>query len=375
MLYSRLSSFLTVVVLVLVLGMFFYTQKGLILFIPFSAVAVTALILWMSYNLKIHPDKVMISFILAIMGLIFLNMFRYLAGFASIGSTLFNAVFLFGGYCLIKRAPIGSYMAWFVFIWSIFQGFLQFYMAYALKANYLNYYCQGIIAGILVLILGVSGIYFIFKQSIISTTDVITPNKSSINLWTAFSLNIAVLYSIVILSSQPRPTPDLILLWISLIIGIVLWQKTTAFKPANVHKILPLYMLMLALYILYTQETEVGQYEEHIALLFKINLPYPELYFIKLILMLFGAISLYRKKPIGNLIVLVACIDIILTQPIAFFLFPLLESIKNNYPFHYFPGMWTALLPVIPAVSIIVMIIQGYLPKTVAGKLQKVDPV
>lgn len=128
MLYSRLSSFITVLTLILTLGMFFYTQKGLILFIPFIVVASTALILWLSVNSENHSDKVITCFIFSIMGLLLLNMLRFLAGFASVGSTLFNSAFLFGGYFLLTRAPIGIYMAWFVFIWSIFQGLLQFYM-------------------------------------------------------------------------------------------------------------------------------------------------------------------------------------------------------------------------------------------------------
>lgn len=364
MIFSKLSSSLTVIVLMLILGMFFYTQKGLILFIPFSAVAVAALILWFSSNLKILHDKVIIPYLLVVMGLILLNMFRYLAGFGSIGSTLFNAVFLFGAFCLMCRAPIGSYMAWFVFLWAIFQGLLQFYMAFTLKANYAMYYYHGIISGMIVLILGISGIYFIFKQKISSKADAVLPSRRIINLWTAFSLNIAVLYSIIILSSQPLPTPDLIFVWISLIIGIIIWRNTIAINIESSYKILPLYMLMLALYLLYSQETEIGQYEEHLAILFKTNLPYPELYYIKLILMLFGGISLYRQKPIGGLIVIVASVYIILAQPVTFFLFPLLESIKTNYPFHYFPGMWTALLPVIPALSLIVIIMQAKISQT-----------
>ncbi len=364
MIFSKLSSSLTVIVLILILGMFFYTQKGLILFIPFSAVAVTALVLWFSSNLKILHDKVIIPYLLVVMGLILLNMFRYLAGFGSIGSTLFNAVFLFGAFCLICKAPIGSYMAWFVFLWAIFQGFLQFYMAFMLKANYAMYYYHGIISGMIVLILGLSGISFAFKQKISLVVDAVLPSRRIINLWTAFSLNIAVLYSIIILSSQPLPTPDLIFVWISFIMGIIIWRNTIAINIESSYKILPLYVLMLALYLLYSQETEIGQYQEHLATLFNLNLPYPELYYIKLILMLFGGISLYRQKPIGGLIVIVASIYLILAQPVTFFLFPFLESIRTNYPFHYFPGMWTALLPVIPALSIIVTIMQAKISQT-----------
>lgn len=187
MILSKLSSSLTVIVLILILGMFFYTQKGPILFIPFSAVAVTALVLWFSSNLKILHDKVIIPYLLVVMGLILLNMFRYLAGFGSIGSTLFNAVFLFGAFCLMCRAPIGSYMTWFVFLWAIFQGLLQFYMAFTLKANYAMYYYHGIISGMIVLILGISGIYFIFKQKISLVVDAVLPSRRIINLWTAFS--------------------------------------------------------------------------------------------------------------------------------------------------------------------------------------------
>lgn len=369
MLYSRLSSFVIILTLILTLGMFFYTQKGPTFFIPFIIVASIALILWLSVNSKNHSDKIITCFIFTNIGLVLLNMLRFLAGFASVGSTLFSSAFLFGGYFLLIRAPIGAYTAWFVFTWSIFQGFLQFYMGFVLRANYINYFYSGMSAGFMVLALGLSGIYFSFKRNTSLIVDVAAPSKRLINLWTAFSLNMAVLYSIIILSSQPYPTPDLILFWISLIAGIILWRNTTAFKSLDIYSvnleaelicrssskltILPLYILMLALYLLYTQETEIAQYEEHVAILFGINTPYPQIGFIKIVLMLFGAISLYKQKPIGNLIVLVACINIALTQPLAFFLFPLLEAVKNNYPFHYFPGMWTALLPMIPAVLIL----------------------
>lgn len=243
-------------------------------------------------------------------------------------------------------------------------------MGFALRTNYINYYYSGMGAGLLLLTVGLSGVYFSFKRNASLVVNMTVTSKRLINLWTAFSLNIAVLYSIIILSSQPYPTPDLITFWISLITGIILWRNTIALKTLDLHSInlqaeldyrsndskltiLPLYLLMLALYLLYTQEAEIAQYEEHVAMLFGINLPYPQLDFIKTILMLFGAISLYKQKPIGNLIVLVACINIVLSQPLAFFLFPLLEAIKNNYPFHYFPGMWTSLLPMIPAILIL----------------------
>ena len=133
---SRSASLTTVLIFILILAMYFYTQKGPILFIPFIVVAGIAMVFWITINFKINPDTVIGPLILAIMGLMLLNMLRFLAGFASIGSTLFNAAFLFGGYYLLKRVAIGSYITWFVFVWSIFQGLLQFYMAIVLKTSY-----------------------------------------------------------------------------------------------------------------------------------------------------------------------------------------------------------------------------------------------
>lgn len=359
MLSSRISSIITVIVLMLNLGMYFYTQKGLILFIPFTSVACIALVLWLTCNTKINLDNVFISFILVVIGLVVLNMLRYLAGFASVGSILFNAAFLFGGYLLLNRAPIGIYIAWYISLWSIFQGLLQFYMAYALKANYINYYYLGLCAGIATLVLGLNGLYRLFcincKLPIINFS---LPDSRIINLWTAFCLNIAVLYSIIIFSSQPYITPDLVLFWLSLICGIILWRKTIVLDLVNVQKLVQQYLLMLGLYMLYSQETDFTQYEEHLAILFKINLPFPQIYSIKLIFMLLGAILLYLRKPIGKLIVIIVCFYFIFSGFTVFVLFPMIEAIRNSYHFHYFPGMWTALLPVIPALCIIIEILQ-----------------
>jgi hypothetical protein len=59
-----------------------------------------------------------------------------------------------------------------------------------------------------------------------------------------------------------------------------------------------------------------------------------------------GGIGLWLRHPLGNFIVWFMLVGMILGEPTHLLVFPFLEGGR----YHYVPGMWTALFPMIPAV-------------------------
>lgn len=146
----------------------------------------------------------------------------------------------------------------------------------------------------------------------------------------------------------------------SMLGGFAGWVATTWRRPAEPRLIVPIYLLTMGLFFVHVLEEYVFDFSGRIASTFALS--WPEDDFV-LTIMLLGpmlwlgaAIGLARRDPFANFIAWFILFGMVLGEP-AHLVFPVLEG----GPYHYFPGMWTALLPMVTAVFGIVLIVRDHL--------------
>jgi hypothetical protein len=142
--------FLTVVIAIVTACTAIYVEIGAVLAAPLGAAALVALVAWhrTSYQHAGRSDRVVVLYIAAIVALIaehaeqwhadtpaylmriasswvapgFVFNERMFVVIFAIGSP---ALFLLGGFYLVRGRPLGDYMAWLLFVWCIFAGTIQ----------------------------------------------------------------------------------------------------------------------------------------------------------------------------------------------------------------------------------------------------------
>jgi hypothetical protein len=142
--------------------------------------------------------------------------------------------------------------------------------------------------------------------------------------------------------------------------GMVGWLRTTANRPADPRMILPPYFLMLALFMFHVDEEYLFDFCGRISSVFHIH--WSERDFIIHIALvgpmvwILAAVGLWFRHPLGNFFAWFMFVGMILGEPTHLLIFPLLEGGR----YHYFPGMWTALFPMIPAIYAVWRIISQH---------------
>jgi hypothetical protein len=136
----------------------------------------------------------------------------------------------------------------------------------------------------------------------------------------------------------------------SMVAGFVVWLRTTLERPPAPGAVLPAYLLTLVLFLFHVVEEYAFDFAGRIAA--AAHVQWTEAQFVEVIVLLgpaiwiAGAIAIYRRHPLGNFIVWFFFIGMMLGEPTHLLVFPLMEGGR----YHYFPGMWSALLPMAPAV-------------------------
>lgn len=146
----------------------------------------------------------------------------------------------------------------------------------------------------------------------------------------------------------------------SMLGGMVGWYFTSLKYPTDPRKIVPVYLLTAALLYLHIWEeylygfgprigalTGTGWSESEFLVQFAFYLP---------AFWVLGTIGLYYRHPLGNFIAWFVFIGMFLGEPTHLLVFPNLEGGR----YHYFPGMWTALLPTAMGVWGIYIIVKEY---------------
>ncbi len=154
----------------------------------------------------------------------------------------------------------------------------------------------------------------------------------------------------------------------AMVTGCIGWVLTTIRKPADPMKILPVYLLTITLLFIHIVEEYSFQFAERIAATFgstwtshefslSLGTLGPALWFM-------AAVAFYFRHPIGNFFIWFIFMGMMFGEPTHLLLFPLAE----DGTFHYFPGMWTALFPMVPAAYGMYLIVKGYREDTDEGK-------
>lgn len=142
--------------------------------------------------------------------------------------------------------------------------------------------------------------------------------------------------------------------------GFVAWLLTTSRIPTDPKKILPIYFLVAATLMLHIWEEYLFGFGPRIAAINGSG--WTEREFLLMIAFympafwILGALGIYYRHPLGSYVAWFVFIGMILGEPVHLAVFPLIEGGR----YHYFPGMWTALLPMVPGIWGMVVVIKEY---------------
>lgn len=134
---------------------------------------------------------------------------------------------------------------------------------------------------------------------------------------------------------------------VSMIGGLVIWIKYPLLRPAEPKKILPIYVLMVASLWFHIWEEYQFNFGDRIGAMIHSGWTNDEFLFsfgyLMPILWIMGIIGLAYRHPLGYYMASFVAFGMFLGEPTHLLVFPVLEGGR----YHYFPGMWTALLPMI----------------------------
>lgn len=133
----------------------------------------------------------------------------------------------------------------------------------------------------------------------------------------------------------------------SMFMGCIGWSLTSLHRPTTVKKILPVYTMTAVLLYFHIAEEYLFEFGPRIGAL--TGTGWTEAEFVELIvfylpaLWIVGAVLLYYKNPLGGFVSWFVFLGMFLGEPTHLLVFPIIEGGR----YHYFPGMWTALLPLV----------------------------
>lgn len=346
-----------------------------------SALALAAW-LWTASPQNAESDSVLGPYLLSVPLLVGLEAIRYMSGWVGFLATEMDPLldssfamtdaswFIFfvvcpvtlmlaGGYFLTKRHHLGHYMAWWTALFVTAQGLVQ------LVADFLT----GRPAGVHTLPGAVAALALIFSgivvcQRLLSRKAASIPLPAAMTvrqrlLWSLFFVAATALYGVTLMR-QAGPLPVIIIVG-SMLGGLTGWWFTTARRPADPSRAVPMFLILLTLFYIHVGEEALTGFNGAIASLS--GTPWSDYDFTLLIGLLgpvvwfFAAWSLWKRQPIGNFIYWFLIIGMILGEPTHMVLFPVLAMNKFGIGYEYFSGMYTALFPMIPAILALVTII------------------
>jgi len=142
--------------------------------------------------------------------------------------------------------------------------------------------------------------------------------------------------------------------------GLVCWLLTTARYPAHPERVIPVYAITTALLMVHILEEYVWDFGPRIGALTGTGWSQSEFvvlfgFVVPAFWILAGAL-VYVRHPLGNWIIWFIWCGMILGEPVHLLVFPFLEGGR----YHYFPGMWTALFPLVAGLWGMTLLITDY---------------
>lgn len=136
----------------------------------------------------------------------------------------------------------------------------------------------------------------------------------------------------------------------SMLIAFVVWARTSLRYPPDPKRVLPIYLIVTALLMVHIGEEYLYKFGPRIAGITGTAWAEGEFLFSIVFLVplvwITGAALTAIRHPIGGFITWFIFVGMILGEPTHLAVFPVLEGGR----YHYFPGMWTALVPLVPAI-------------------------
>jgi hypothetical protein len=127
------------------------------------------------------------------------------------------------------------------------------------------------------------------------------------------------------------------------------WAATSLRHPTDPAKLLPAYLLTAALLMLHIGEEYMFDFGPRIAAIAGSDWTQDQfataIVFFGPIVWILGAVAITYRHPLGGFLAWFVFIGMIFGEPVHL-VFPLLE----NGRYAYFPGLWTALLPLVTAI-------------------------
>ena len=134
----------------------------------------------------------------------------------------------------------------------------------------------------------------------------------------------------------------------SALLAVPAWLRTTYRRPAG-HRLIPLYMLTVALLQLHITEEYLAGFPQRMSATFGLDWSEREflisLALLGMVAWMLAAVGLYYAHPLANYVAWFMFIGPGFMEW-THYVFPLFEG--GGY--HYFPGMWTAWMPMIPGI-------------------------
>lgn len=136
----------------------------------------------------------------------------------------------------------------------------------------------------------------------------------------------------------------------SMAAGIVGWSRTSLRRPTDPARIVPVYLLTVVLLYVHIGEEYLYDFGPRIGALTGTGWTEAQhmlqFGFIVPAFWILAAAALYGRHPLGGFMAWFIFVGMFAGEPTHLLVFPLLEGGR----YHYFPGAWTALLPMVMGV-------------------------
>lgn len=266
--------------------------------------------------------------------------------------TLPISLLMLGGYAILQHRVFLPFFAWWGFLYAVLQAGVHLILEFG-PFRYVHHAYLGTVVASALLITGVTGCATLLRAKPSQTvSEPLESNARQTNRWTALFACLIIVYGASLyLQAGFLPVGVIVA---SMAGGLLGWRKTTARHPAPPLKAVPLYLLLQMLFFIHVGEETLTAFNQGIAAI--TGVPWPDrsfTYMIGLIgpaIWMLGALSLWFRQPFGNFLLWFLIIGMIVGEPAHLLVFPVMAMHQTGGEYRYFSGMYTALLPMVPAI-------------------------
>jgi hypothetical protein len=278
---------------------------------------------------------------------------------------------LAGGFALIRGHALGRYMGWWTFAYAMADGVIHLGVEFT-AAGYDHRFFLGALAALAQITIGAIGWMRLAGGS---SPQIVEPKgraltANEINLWTIGFVAFVAAYGLT-LYSQAGYLPVIVIIG-SMIGGLFAWRQTSARRPADRMKTVPLYLLMLALFYIHVGEEALTGFNHAIAAISGKPWSDPDfVVFIGLLgpaLWVAGGLGMWLRKPWGDFLVWFMTVGMMLGELTHHVIFPFMAAAKFGIGYTYFSGMVSALFPLIPAVLLAFTLLSAHRTATLVQR-------